>query len=784
MKKFIWKTKGQTLLWLNKKVNKSKIPSLVTYKLNDWKKNPDLILKKIKQRFENRNIAIRSSSISEDTLKTSNAGVYKSFLNVPSKRNKFVAKKIDKVFESYGRENNDDEVLIQEMIEDIAYSGVIFTHEIKNKAPYYSINYDDVSGSSTTVTSGTSSYSNKTLYIHRDSLNCIRSERFSLLLKSVLEIEDLFNSKELDIEFIVTKDHKIHILQVRPIVSRNTLKKNDYVLINRYIKRLQLNLKKNHFKKSNSQAASPLFGQMPDWNPAEMIGVVPRNLAYSLYETLITEETWCLARESMGYKRSNNRSLMYNFSGHPYIDVRASFYSLIPKKLGTKITNKLVNFWVNNLKLFPEFHDKIEFEIAITTYSFNIQKEIKKLPEEIFSTQEKKSIEKVYHQHFIKLIAPKSRGSLEKAYSEILNLNVKLKELSKKNEASILELIEVCKLYGTLPFAKLARHAFIGTKLIKSLAECNAMKKSRVSVYLSSIKTILSEMIEDIQKLKDNYFSLEEFKLKYGHLRPGTYDITSKCYREIDPIEVFGDREINKNFDSFELTKIEEKKINKAIKLYKFPFENSFDFLNYIKSSIQAREFAKFNFTRVIDLIFKKVKMVSKYHSIKINDLSYLKIQDIIFLEKQNNKKPIKKILNMIKKNKKKYDIYTYMRLPQLIMDPNHSVVIPFQVSLPNFITNKIVEASIKFLNNYDLSINLDNKIVFIESADPGYDWLFTTNFAGLITKYGGANSHMAIRCSELKIPAAIGCGEQLFEQIKKCNKIKLDCASSIIQPL
>ena len=88
------------------------------------------------------------------------------------------------------------------------------------------------------------------------------------------------------------------------------------------------------------------------------------------------------------------------------------------------------------------------------------------------------------------------------------------------------------------------------------------------------------------------------------------------------------------------------------------------------------------------------------------------------------------------------------------------------------------------FLNNYDLSINLDNKIVFIESADPGYDWLFTTNFAGLITKYGGANSHMAIRCSELKIPAAIGCGEQLFEQIKKCNKIKLDCASSIIQPL
>ena len=70
---------------------------------------------------------------------------------------------------------------------------------------------------------------------------------------------------------------------------------------------------------------------MPDWNPAEMIGVIPRNLAYSLYETLITEDVWCLAREKMGYKKSKNRSLMYNFSGHPFIDVRASFYSFIPK---------------------------------------------------------------------------------------------------------------------------------------------------------------------------------------------------------------------------------------------------------------------------------------------------------------------------------------------------------------------------------------------------------------------------------------------------------------------
>ena len=101
MKKFIWKTKGQTLLWLSDKVKKSKVPFLLTFKLCDWKKKPELILKKIKQNFKNKNIAIRSSSINEDTIKTSNAGAFESFLNIPCSKNKLVTGKINKVFNSY-----------------------------------------------------------------------------------------------------------------------------------------------------------------------------------------------------------------------------------------------------------------------------------------------------------------------------------------------------------------------------------------------------------------------------------------------------------------------------------------------------------------------------------------------------------------------------------------------------------------------------------------------------------------------------------------------------------
>ena len=63
-----------------------------------------------------------------------------------------------------------------------------------------------------------------------------------------------------------------------------------------------------------------------------------------------------------------------------------------------------------------------------------------------------------------------------------------------------------------------------------------------------------------------------------------------------------------------------------------------------------------------------------------------------------------------------------------------------------------------------------------IDNADPGFDWIFIKNPSGLITKYGGMASHMAIRCAELGLPAAIGCGETLFEKLKESKKISMDC--------
>ena len=64
---------------------------------------------------------------------------------------------------------------------------------------------------------------------------------------------------------------------------------------------------------------------------------------------------------------------------------------------------------------------------------------------------------------------------------------------------------------------------------------------------------------------------------------------------------------------------------------------------------------------------------------------------------------------------------------------------------------------------------------ILIENADPGFDWIFGQKIAGLITMYGGANSHMTIRSVEYNISAAIGVGKLLYDKLVRSDMIELD---------
>ena len=124
---------------------------------------------------------------------------------------------------------------------------------------------------------------------------------------------------------------------------------------------------------------------------------------------------------------------------------------------------------------------------------------------------------------------------------------------------------------------------------------------------------------------------------------------------------------------------------------------------------------------------------------------------------------------NKILANQNNFKINNLIELPLLIKSNTDAFIVPSQISRANFITNKKAIGETFYIRNNNNRFNnneLKNKIVLIEGADPGYDWIFLHGIKGLITKFGGANSHMSIRCFELGVPAAIGCGNEKFNDL------------------
>ena len=68
----------------------------------------------------------------------------------------------------------------------------MFNRDLSTGAKYYVINYDDVSGKSDTVTSGTTQNSNRVLFVYNKKLSDVKSRRFFKLLSSIEEIENIY----------------------------------------------------------------------------------------------------------------------------------------------------------------------------------------------------------------------------------------------------------------------------------------------------------------------------------------------------------------------------------------------------------------------------------------------------------------------------------------------------------------------------------------------------------------------------------------------------------------
>ena len=139
-------------------------------------------------------------------------------------------------------------------------------------------------------------------------------------------------------------------------------------------------------------------------------------------------------------------------------------------------------------------------------------------------------------------------------------------------------------------------------------------------------------------------------------------------------------------------------------------------------------------------------------------------------------------IINNIEHNKNNYKINCKLNLPQLIVDSTEIFEFEYINTKPTFITSKKIQKNIISIDSNSVNVEgIKDKIVCVCNADPGWEWLFSRDIAGLITCYGGMNSHMAIRCQELSLPAVIGCGAEKFNKYNKSKVVEIDCNLELI---
>lgn len=765
-------TKAGTLALLRGRLNSASIAPLNIFRVSEWRNQPVAVLSLVNSALPRAPWIVRSSCKREDAHQQSNAGAFLSLLNVGPDG---LESAIQKVIASYGEADDQDEVLVQPMLSHVVRCGVATSHDQNTCAPYRIVNWID-GGDTAAVTGGNGG---------RVWQQAARSplpppSELRDVVRLLEELLSLFGSEPLECEFAVTADHHqvetLWLLQARPLVLAHPHEDENtqFARLRRIEEKVARGMRSHPFL----MGRRTVYGVMPDWNPAEIIGVRPKPLALSLYRELVTDAIWAYQRNNYGYRNLRSFPLMPHFFGLPYIDVRLSFNSFIPADLDEKLAGRLVDHYIDRLLAEPTLHDKVEFEIVFSCYTLDLPIRLERLTEAGFSAGEQIVISESLRNLTNRIVHPQE--GLWRADAAKLDILKERREQLLSSSSDPLEriywLLEDAKRYGTLPFAGLARAGFVAIQMLKSLITVEVLSQSDYDAFMESVSTVSTQLARDRAILDKT-----TFLARYGHLRPGTYDILSPRYDEA-PELYFDWNQRPPSVEPakpFSMTLPQMREIARLLEVHGLQAD-PVELFDFLQAGIELRELAKFHFTRNLSDALALVASCGAEWGFSREDLAYCDVA--AFKELHVAAADPKDVLaRSIEEGRSRYRETLALSLPPVIARPEDVWAFELPEASPNFITQKQVTAPVVGCESRE---KLSGAIVCIPSADPGFDWLFACPIAGLITAWGGANSHMAIRANELGLPAVIGAGETLYRCWSSAQRLHLDCAGRRVEVL
>jgi len=782
--RFILRSKAETLETLKPLLTKSKIQPLLKVFWKTWSANRVVDIEKICSSFPDTRLIVRSSASDEDGFDQSGAGKNATVMDVLGDDS--IGEHIDQVFKSYETLRPDDHVLIQPLVVDVVESGVCLSRSLSDGDPWYTINFSS-DGTTDSVTHGYS-LDGRASYTYRDAVkkDWIRAPHIALLA-AMQEIESILHYDSIDVEYAIDAEGRVNIFQVRPLVG----KKREICAVDE----AAYAIRDKAVAQWREISAQKIFGEdfplvlgvMSDWNPAEIIGAQPGLLSFTLYKYLVTDETWSLQRSQFGYQDLRGNLLMHSIGGRPFIDVRQSLASFIPSDLSPELKQKLLRVYIQDLVNYPHKHDKIEFEVAPTCFDFEWPEWEKRLRDsKTIDVQEVRqlglSLKKITKDAFVRL---------DEAEQTMGGLSGELAALSRQEgKFRLRRQLEAVKRKGALPFAHLARCGFIAIALLRSAEAKGLLSPAGKNAFFGSLGTVSREFTEDAFHVTAGEMPFSNFVAKYGHLRPGTYEIVSPRYDQ-DP-ETFLRPIVNqarKSDDASAARQIWNQEKGdflgglESLGL----FESASGAEDFLVRSVSGRERGKFLFSLGISTILEEIASEAERHGLsrrQASDMSLDAVTKLAGAKLSSSGHGEKYVLDPPGSAVPVEP--ARISLPPLISSEKDFYHFSELGDIPNYFGETQTWGEVLCLDGHDYSskTEVSGKIILLERADPGFDWLFGYEIAGLVTKYGGANSHMSIRVSEFGLPAAIGVGETMYRQLLDAKVAELSPRMRIVRKL
>ena len=739
-----------------------------------WSAERAAMLGRVASAFSAGPLIVRSCFSREDERAGSRAGAYLSRGELDAADQAGIAAAVDAVFASYPSLAG-ERVMVQRQVMAVRAAGVAMLRTMMHDAPYYVVEYDATSGRTDTVTAGRAQAA-RTIAVFRSDAEQCGDVVFRQILPVLREIESLAGCARLEVEFALDRHEQVHVFQVRHMPPAPDGVSE--MAMGRVLSEARAVFEAGETAGPTILGRRPVFGIMPDWNPAEIIGTTPRRLAFDLYRALITDGIWARQRAEFGYRDLGASPLLLDLAGRPYVDVRASLTSFVPATLCDALAARLVDHGLDLLAARPELHDKMEFEVAITCLTPDFPYHAQRLAAAGFPAAEIRQIEDA--------LRPLTAGAWERVDSAMRAQDGLW--TAGQDATSLRGLLEACRIHGTLPFAHLARCGFVATAILRGLVRQQVISPALLDSFLSSLNTVARQLVRDAERVAAGTLAWNGFVAAYGHLRPDTYEITASRY----------DRDPEKFLRP--LVRLPSNRPLQAEAQFRWPAEAAraieaslhatglpggmaaFD--RFARRAIEGRERGKFLFSRLLSDGLEEIGRWGDGAGVSRECLSHAGLEDI--LAAMDGTLPAAELRARCDEQARRHVLSQALELPPLLLsrDDFHAFAIP--ASQPSFIGHDEVVADCVVVSgdHPPARETVSGRIVLVERADPGWDWLFGCGIAGLVTAFGGANSHIVVRAAELALPSAIGIGAYRLRELARARRLRIAPGARLVEAL